>query len=80
MEGDEAVQDLVFLDKRTKSKLSASLVASGPAGLYTEACISKSHVSNLFRPHSLLEHFRCFETNGMLSCSKIGALSLSLFI
>ena len=31
-EGDEAVQDLLFLNQRTKSKLSASLVASGPAG------------------------------------------------
>lgn len=34
VEGDEAVQDLVFLDKRIKSKLSASLVASGPAGMH----------------------------------------------
>ena len=32
VEGDEAVQDLVFLDQRAKSKLAASLVASGPAG------------------------------------------------
>ena len=32
-EGDEAVQDLVFLNQRTRSKLSASLVASGPAGI-----------------------------------------------
>jgi WD40 repeat protein len=32
LEGDEAVQDLVFLNQRSKSKLSASLVASGPAG------------------------------------------------
>jgi hypothetical protein len=31
-EGDEAVQDLVFLDQRTKSKESACLIASGPAG------------------------------------------------
>ena len=32
VEGDKAVQDLVFLEQRTKSKNSASLVASGPAG------------------------------------------------
>ena len=35
VEGDEAVQDLVFLEQRTKSKTSASLVASGPGGKYS---------------------------------------------
>ena len=35
VEGDNAVQDLVFLEQRTKSKHSASLVASGPAGRWT---------------------------------------------
>ena len=34
VEGDEAVQELTFLNQRAKSKLSASLVASGPAGTY----------------------------------------------
>lgn len=32
VEGDEAVQKLIFLNRRAKSKLAAGLVASGPAG------------------------------------------------
>ena len=45
MEGDEAVQDLVFLNQRSKSKLSASLVASGPAGKsYESICIGLKYI------------------------------------
>lgn len=40
VEGDEAVQKLIFLNQRAKSKLAASLVASGPAGKKSESRIS----------------------------------------
>ena len=34
VQGEEAVQKVLFLDRRAKSKTSANLVASGPAGSY----------------------------------------------
>ena len=71
-EGDEAVQDLVFLNQRTTSKLSASLVASGPAGKHAAVIVSMNYTVSLFvrRIHTLLELLQCLEADGLLSCSE----------
>jgi len=37
--GDEAIQKLLFLNKRSKSRTAATLVASGPAGVCTCVCV-----------------------------------------
>ena len=44
MEGDEAVQKLIFLNQRAKSKLAAGLVASGPAGKSSHSRISSKYI------------------------------------
>ena len=66
-QGDESVQKLLFLNKRSKSRTAATLVASGPAGvLYVYVCacvcvcvcvcVCKLNVSSLIcRLHPLLE-------------------------
>lgn len=37
--GDEAIQKLLFLNKRSKSRTAATLVASGPAGVCMCVCV-----------------------------------------
>ena len=37
-QGDESVQRLLFLNKRSKSRTAATLVASGPAGVCVCVC------------------------------------------
>ena len=67
MEGDEAVLELVFLEQRTKSKHSACLVASGPAGKFIALLPQTVYERYLSRLHTLLEHLQSFKANGLFS-------------